>query len=74
SCRPNVERYWDMPSFSMQLRATRRIAKDEELTVSFINQFEPYAVRKKDLSLFNIVCSCQSCKKPKIGDMRRKQF
>ncbi|KAJ3980160.1 hypothetical protein F5890DRAFT_762014 [Lentinula detonsa] len=62
SCRPNVERYWDMPSFSMQLRATRRIAKDEELTVSFINQFEPYAVRKKDLSLFDIVCSCQSCK------------
>ncbi|KAJ3993846.1 hypothetical protein F5050DRAFT_1677536 [Lentinula boryana] len=74
SCRPNVERYWDMPSFSMQLRATRRIAEDEELTVSFINQLEPYTVRKKDLSLFNIVCSCQSCKKPKIGDMRRKQF
>ncbi|KAJ3933037.1 MAG: hypothetical protein NXY57DRAFT_1000389 [Lentinula lateritia] len=74
SCRPNVERYWDMPSFSMQLRAMRKISNDEELTVSYINQLEPYAVRQKNLKLFDIVCTCQSCKKPKIGDRRRTQF
>ncbi|KAJ3768923.1 hypothetical protein FB446DRAFT_649562 [Lentinula raphanica] len=74
SCRPNVERYWDMASFSMQLRASRKIARDEELTVTFINPLEPYAVRQKQLSLFDIKCSCPTCKNPKIGDMRRKQF
>ncbi|KAJ3908175.1 hypothetical protein F5879DRAFT_399539 [Lentinula edodes] len=74
SCRPNVERYWDMTSFSMQLRAMRKISNDEELTVSYINQLEPFAVRQKNLKLFDIVCTCQSCKKPKIGDRRRTQF
>ncbi|KAJ4489704.1 hypothetical protein C8J55DRAFT_505731 [Lentinula edodes] len=74
SCRPNVERYWDMTSFSMQLRAMRKISNDEELTVSYINQLEPFVVRQKNLKLFDIVCTCQSCKKPKIGDRRRTQF
>ncbi|KAF9065431.1 hypothetical protein BDP27DRAFT_59429 [Rhodocollybia butyracea] len=74
SCRPNLERYWDMASFSMQLRATRKISRGEELTLSFIDQLQPFAVRKEKLKQFDIVCSCPSCKKPKIGDMRRKQF
>ncbi|KAE9395942.1 hypothetical protein BT96DRAFT_997217 [Gymnopus androsaceus JB14] len=73
-CRPNVERCWDMASFSMQLRAMRKITRDEELTVSFIDQLQPYATRKVELEKFDIVCSCPSCKKPKLGDKRRAQF
>ncbi|KIK71414.1 hypothetical protein GYMLUDRAFT_79483 [Collybiopsis luxurians FD-317 M1] len=74
SCRPNAERYWDTASFSMQLRATRKIAKDEEVTVSFINLLEPYATRQAQLKNYDIVCTCPSCKKPKLGDRRREQF
>lgn len=52
----------------------RKILKNEEITISFIDQVQLYATRKVELDKFNIVCSCPSCKKPKLADRRLAQF
>ncbi|TCD61404.1 hypothetical protein EIP91_008508 [Steccherinum ochraceum] len=71
SCSPNTTHYWDMPSFSMQLRAVRDIEKGQEITTQYCELGVPFVVRQKMLASYNFSCGCESCLYPKTSDSRR---
>ncbi|KAH8105197.1 hypothetical protein BXZ70DRAFT_510247 [Cristinia sonorae] len=73
SCSPNTKHFWDMPTFCMQLRATRHIKKDEELTTTYCDLMESAADRQATLDAYQLKCDCASCANPAISDPRRRK-
>ncbi|KAH8096671.1 hypothetical protein BXZ70DRAFT_329587 [Cristinia sonorae] len=71
SCSPNTFHRWDMPSFTVQLRAARHIKKDEEITTTYIDLTTIAANRQKQLAPYQIVCNCTSCANHSVSDPRR---
>lgn len=77
SCSPNTQRFWDMASFSMQLRATRHILKGEEITGSYVSIFAANgttATRQKDLEPYGFRCTCTACSNASLSDARRAEL
>ncbi|TCD60443.1 hypothetical protein EIP91_010060 [Steccherinum ochraceum] len=74
SCRPNTDRYWDMASFSVQLRAARNIKKDEEITAHYCIITDSFAERQATLEPYDFRCVCPSCLSPKTSDARREKL
>lgn len=64
SCDPNVRVvYVNSPEFGLQatLLALRPIQPGEELVQSYIDQFQPFAVRQKALKDYGFQCVCTKC-------------
>lgn len=64
SCDPNVRvTYVNSPQFGLQahLIALRPIQPGEELLQSYIDQFQPFAVRQKALKDYGFQCECTKC-------------
>jgi len=60
SCEPNVAVI--MSGRSASMRALRPIAKDEEITVSYIDDRNPYETRQAQLrERYRFTCSCRKC-------------
>ncbi|TCD67247.1 hypothetical protein EIP91_000324 [Steccherinum ochraceum] len=76
SCGPNTIQHWDMPSFSIQLRAVRDIEQGEEISVNYseASLMASYAARQADLAPYGFRCDCPSCTNPKASDARRHQI
>ncbi|KAL0952330.1 hypothetical protein HGRIS_006610 [Hohenbuehelia grisea] len=74
SCSPNTIRTWRDESLSMQLFATRDIAKDEEITCEYCDLLEPASARQKVLAPYDVVCTCNACRFPGVSDLRRKEI
>lgn len=71
SCSPNTTHYWDMPSFSMQLRAVRDIGKGQEITTQYCELNVPFPLRQRKLARYGFGCGCDSCLYPNTSDSRR---
>jgi hypothetical protein len=59
SCVPNAMR--DMLGDVITIRARQKIAKGEEITVSYIDRFQPYELRALLLKPWFDKCDCQAC-------------
>ncbi|KAG6812175.1 hypothetical protein H0H92_004043 [Tricholoma furcatifolium] len=69
---PSADRFFDIHSFSFQLRATRAISAGEEITISYCYVLESYASRQAYLASYGITCTCTSCRPPTLlSDARR---
>lgn len=78
ACRPNAMRTWDALSGRLVVRATRTIARGEEILVSYLGDSEaeclrvPRAARQKYLlDALGFVCRCERCER---GDMADDAF
>lgn len=66
SCDPNTVTVFDGPSLS--LRALRKIGKDEELFISYIETSNPYRRRQRELlERYHFTCACAKCQKGASG-------
>ncbi|KAF5365329.1 hypothetical protein D9758_005412 [Tetrapyrgos nigripes] len=75
SCRPNAAREWDSPTFSLHLRATRNIKKDEEITITYLSDLLiPTAERQYQLRSYGFQCGCEACSNPTSSDANRKKI
>ncbi|KAK7435776.1 hypothetical protein VKT23_019474 [Stygiomarasmius scandens] len=76
SCRPNALQDWDSPSFSLQLRASRDIKKDEEIFISYIPAgiMDPAPTRQERLEPYRFKCNCQACSNPIVSDERCRKI
>ncbi|KAI0312421.1 hypothetical protein OF83DRAFT_660217 [Amylostereum chailletii] len=74
SCSPNVTWNWDRASFGMELRAVRKIRKDEEMFVHYCVLDAPSAKRQDVLAPYGFRCSCASCSDPIASDRRRREI
>lgn len=64
SCDPNVRvTYVNSPEHGLQasLIALKPIAPGQELVQSYIDQFQPLAVRQKALKDYGFQCACSKC-------------
>ncbi|KAH9841091.1 uncharacterized protein C8Q71DRAFT_438937 [Rhodofomes roseus] len=63
SCSPNAVARWDLPSFSIELRARRRILAGEEITISYLPELTlPRATRITLLrESYAFTCACPAC-------------
>lgn len=72
SCSPSAERFFDIDSFSFQLRATRAIKSGEEIFISYCTILEPASSRQAYLASYGFTCTCRSCLQPTLlSDARR---
>ena len=72
SCSPNAYLALDYAAFSATLCAIRDIKDGEEITISYISDLSPDAVKRQEaLSHFGFVCNCTSCTSPFSEDLRR---
>ncbi|THV07612.1 SET domain-containing protein [Dendrothele bispora CBS 962.96] len=75
SCRPNVDRDWDSPTFSLQIRASKPIKKGEEITITYIgNLTDPASARQRELASYGFTCACEACSNPEVSDPRSKEI
>ncbi|THU87893.1 SET domain-containing protein [Dendrothele bispora CBS 962.96] len=75
SCRPNADRAWDSPTFSLQFRACKPIKKGEEITITYIEGLtEPTSNRQNQLTSYAFTCTCEACSNPEISDPRSKEI
>ncbi|KAI0790850.1 hypothetical protein C8Q75DRAFT_732939 [Abortiporus biennis] len=71
SCCPNSGYSFHRASFGMELRATRKISKGEEVTCSYIaNDWATTAERQKALEPYDFVCTCPACSDPENDSVR----
>ena len=45
----------------MTARALKNIPRDEQLTISYIDQNEPVEKRRKILTEYGFICNCAKC-------------
>ena len=64
SCGPNTCWCWNNNTFSLELRVTRRIEPDEELTLTYIDHRLPRAARQQALQDYHFTCQCAWCSLP----------
>ncbi|VDB85284.1 unnamed protein product [Peniophora sp. CBMAI 1063] len=72
SCSPNVVHSFNIPSFAMEIHAVRRIAKGEEITVTYALLNDNAADRQTTLNPYKFTCACPACKDSKTSDQLRK--
>ncbi|KAF2754334.1 SET domain-containing protein [Pseudovirgaria hyperparasitica] len=61
SCEPNAAIVMDGPELSM--RSLRRIAKDEEIFIAYVDTTNPFSYRQQELSSrYFFDCSCRKCR------------
>lgn len=70
SCRPNVALRFDMPSFSFQLFAARKIPSYEQRCIDYCDILLPAAARQEQLAKKKIICMCSACKGDKYLQRR----
>lgn len=58
SCIPNAEQYWNEVERKMELRATIKIERDNEILISYVNPFQAREKRHSDLGF---ECKCPPC-------------
>jgi hypothetical protein len=61
SCRPNASYYWSGIMNKRIVYATRKIAKGEEIFVSYIPLLLPQEHRQQHLNRYGFKCSCEAC-------------
>lgn len=76
ACRNNVSRHWCPQEETMTIRASDYIRKGEELTFSYVSQFNSCENRRFHAILgWGFLCNCELCSLPpeqlKISDERR---
>ncbi|KAK8076201.1 hypothetical protein PG994_003473 [Apiospora phragmitis] len=74
SCTPNSYLCYNEATESMDLHLVHKVAKDEEITVSYFqdNYSFPQSVRAERLQKWNFTCTCSSCTtNSAISDTRR---
>ncbi|KAI0042507.1 SET domain-containing protein [Auriscalpium vulgare] len=65
SCMPNAMYYWIPESLTGEVRALRRIAPGEEITISYLELSASYEERREDLrERYGFACTCTSCSLP----------
>jgi hypothetical protein len=68
SCVPNVQFKWNSKTPAGEFYAISDIDKDEELQISYIDQYAPLKERSKYLSgTYGFDCSCKKCLDQKIS-------
>lgn len=64
SCGPNLRGRWDPHLFTLSVQAARPIHAGQELTVSYLSIFSPYADRQSTLrDVYKFKCKCPCCVK-----------
>jgi hypothetical protein len=63
---------FDPESISFRLWAVRKIAVDEEITISYSPLDADYEDRRTQLLRYGFECTCQACSDPKQSDIRRR--
>ncbi|TRM68604.1 hypothetical protein BD626DRAFT_118922 [Schizophyllum amplum] len=72
SCCPSAAYHFDLHSFMLHVYATRRIAADEEIHVSYCaNLLERTSMRRQALQSYGFCCTCLACANSDISDVRR---
>jgi hypothetical protein len=61
SCRPNASYYWSQTLNKRIVYATRRIAKGDEIFVSYIPLLLTQEQRQKHLDRYGFKCTCEAC-------------
>ncbi|KAH9917518.1 uncharacterized protein B0H18DRAFT_35759 [Fomitopsis serialis] len=63
SCSPNAVARWDLPSFSVELRARRPVRAGEELTISYLPDLTLPRAARVDLlrASYAFTCACTAC-------------
>ncbi|KAI0042506.1 hypothetical protein FA95DRAFT_1610153 [Auriscalpium vulgare] len=64
SCVPNAVYHWDPESLTGEVRAVRRIAIGQEVTIASINIIAPYRQRQDLLRDNGDICKCTACSLP----------
>lgn len=65
SCGPNAEYAWDLASYSLRVFASRPIRAGEEITIRYINSYDPRADRQRFLrAMYLFDCGCSYCALP----------
>ena len=64
SCGPNSQWVWNNNTFSLDLHALRRIERDEEITVTYIDHRAPRDARQRALQPYGFTCQCAWCSLP----------
>ncbi|KAG6917993.1 hypothetical protein DXG01_017003 [Tephrocybe rancida] len=64
SCAPNAAYKFNVPSFSLSLRAVRPIKAGEEITITYCHQTKPKAQRQAELLPYGFQCTCARCSDP----------
>jgi SET domain-containing protein len=67
SCRPNAAPLLQ-PDGSMQLVALRQLEAGEEVTISYIDEEEPLALRQAHLADYGFACTCSLCRCTALTD------
>ncbi|KAF9012819.1 SET domain-containing protein [Hymenopellis radicata] len=76
SCSPNAHYQWCTASFSMQLRATRRIAPGEPILLSYLSDLLDSSTKRRETLLrdYGFECDCPSCHDHIQSDIRRARL
>ncbi|KAH8114088.1 hypothetical protein DFH11DRAFT_1595718 [Phellopilus nigrolimitatus] len=78
SCGPNAVWAFNSKNLHMELRASRDIAANEEITISYISKLQSRAKRRAELeSAYGFICKCAYCAVPpsaskKSDELREK--
>ena len=74
-CGPNAIFHVDSSSLTHTVRVARSIAKDEEITISYVDPFAPFATRQGYLrSSFGFECTCARCSRGESDDEALSQI
>ncbi|KAK0227943.1 hypothetical protein IW262DRAFT_1347921 [Armillaria fumosa] len=75
-CCPNTNFFFSTPTFTGEFRAMRKVAKGEEITVTYISLDDPKQTRQRALQDgYHFTCTCETCSAPSgASDMRRSEL
>ena len=75
-CAPNAAHLWDPRARgdAVALVATRDIARDEEVTVTYVDVLADAAERRRRLTQYGFRCACASCAGAAETDPRRQRM
>ncbi|KAL1747751.1 hypothetical protein HDZ31DRAFT_31088 [Schizophyllum fasciatum] len=75
SCSPNAVYHFDLPSFTLQLRAIRHLEAGEEIYISYCDTLlQPTAMRQQALQSYGFRCTCTACLTSETSDARRAKI
>jgi hypothetical protein len=71
-CSPSAALSWDAQTLTMTVFAVRRIKKNEEITIAYIDPLGVKAERQRKLELlYGFRCACEKCKVVADGPVRQ---
>ncbi|KAL5493065.1 hypothetical protein ACEPAI_4513 [Sanghuangporus weigelae] len=73
-CSPNAEYEYDTQTFIFSVRATRSIAKGEEVSLCYISVEDLSTAERQNLlrEKYSFKCACKLCSNASVSDERRK--